>query len=688
MRTARPEPGGFAAKAKDLQALRDAVDQAARVSGALWLSYLVIFFYLAITAGAVTHKDLFFENPVKLPFLNVDLPLMGFFALGPLVFLIVHAYTLLHFALLADRAGNFHKELEDQIRRQSDREGIRRQLPSSIFVQLLAGPRDIRSGFMGSMLRIIAWISLILGPIALLVFFELQFLPYHDPVVTWWHRFTVFIDVLLLWALWPRIARGTTAWLRWRDFRRASVWVMLPLSAVPVWLVFGVATFPGEWLHALIPDIASGWTPHKLLVAGEVDPMVGRLRSFGSNRLVLPQIDLREHPKFDTKEKIDSPQTTLRLRARRLENAILNHAHLPKVDFGGAQLQGAWLDGTNLQGAQFTGARLQGASLGLTDLRYAILNYAQLQGAQLGAALLQGAWFEGAAAQGALLDGAYLQGARLVGTQLQGASLDRAQLQGALLDWAQLQGASLIEAQLQGASLIEAQLHGASLDGAQLQGTLLDRAQLQGASLIKAQLQGALLIGTFVWRADASGLDTTDAYVDKAETGRKYRNLDCDRPDEPCDWSAASYAALRRLIEDTVPAGDMRYAGDLRQQALNRIAILDPENPTESDAAIWAELEKNRPMQKNFAERLTDIGCKFENAPFFDGTPHVVKRLLRRLQDLDAITAALAATAFLNEESCPGARKLLEEDKVVLRKIRDRAPFPPGAPPPGATAAP
>ena len=52
----------FAAKPRDLQALRDAVDQAATVSGALWLSYIFVFLYLAIAAGAVTHKDLFLRT--------------------------------------------------------------------------------------------------------------------------------------------------------------------------------------------------------------------------------------------------------------------------------------------------------------------------------------------------------------------------------------------------------------------------------------------------------------------------------------------------------------------------------------------------------------------------------------------------------------------------------------------------
>ncbi len=99
MRTARPEPSGFAAKAKDLQALRDAVDQAATVSGALWLSYLFVFFYLAIAAGAVTHKDLFFENPVKLPFLGVGSATDMVFLSGPTA---VSDRPLVHAAALRD----------------------------------------------------------------------------------------------------------------------------------------------------------------------------------------------------------------------------------------------------------------------------------------------------------------------------------------------------------------------------------------------------------------------------------------------------------------------------------------------------------------------------------------------------------------------------------------------------------
>jgi hypothetical protein len=146
----------------------------------------------------VTHRDLLLENPVKLPFLNVELPLKAFFILGPLVFLIVHAYVLLHFILLASKIGAFHSELEWQVKSDDTRAHLRRQLPSNIFVQSLAGPRDAREGPIGFLLRLVIQISLVAGPIALLVLFQLQFLPYHSEWITNWQRIAVLIDLALL----------------------------------------------------------------------------------------------------------------------------------------------------------------------------------------------------------------------------------------------------------------------------------------------------------------------------------------------------------------------------------------------------------------------------------------------------------------------------------------------------------
>ena len=188
----------IAAKADDLEAIKKAVDDAASVGGGLWLSYLFVLFYLAVAAGAVTHADLFFEKPVKLPFLDIELPLVAFFVLAPILFVIVHAYTLVHLVMLTDKAKRYHQALYEQIedkdgarrpkRRKATRDKLRRQLPSNIFIQFLAGPSDLRESAFGWLLRGIAWITLVVAPVLLLLIMQIQFLPYHSGLVTWTQR--------------------------------------------------------------------------------------------------------------------------------------------------------------------------------------------------------------------------------------------------------------------------------------------------------------------------------------------------------------------------------------------------------------------------------------------------------------------------------------------------------------------
>ena len=58
-------------KKLDLEHFEKSVNNAAgRVRG-LWLGYIALVAYLIITVGSVTHRDLFLENPVTLPVLNV-----------------------------------------------------------------------------------------------------------------------------------------------------------------------------------------------------------------------------------------------------------------------------------------------------------------------------------------------------------------------------------------------------------------------------------------------------------------------------------------------------------------------------------------------------------------------------------------------------------------------------------------
>jgi uncharacterized protein YjbI with pentapeptide repeats len=730
--TVSTQPTSFAARAKDLGALRDAVVDAASVGTGLWLSYLFVLFYFAIAAGAVTHRDLLLENPVKLPFLNVELPLKAFFVLGPLVFLIVHAYVLLHFVLLAGKVGAFGTELEAQIGRDDVKARLRRQLPSNIFVQFIAGPREVRSGVIGFLLRLIPQISLVAGPIALLVLFQLQFLPYQNEWITSWQRVAVVIDLILLWILWPPIARGETARLDWNDFKRLKVLAWLAVSILPVLLVCTIATFPRERLEnlpslPLVPTAWPKWSPegvqaeklppqdqpskmsprdqspkmtqgdqsqlaelrlkiaavlesmkftslHELLVAGKVNYVTGRPKSLWSNVLVLPNFEIGDRVKFDAEGKTVISSDAVSLRGRSLEGAVLVLAHLRKADFIGAQLANANFSQADLREAKFD----CGLNPAVVEFEKDII-CTRLQGAWFVGAQLQGASFAGAQLQGALLWDSQLQGALLRDAQLQGASLMAAQLRGASLRGAQLQGASLQYAQLQGASLDDAQLQGASLGGAQLQGASLWATQLQGASLGGAQLQGASLINVFVWRTDAPLNEyMSGALVEAPETAPENSPYDCGQAS--CDWSEKPYEALKSLIEGQVPVGD------LRDSALKQITKLEkpPFVQDKGSAKAWADLAKSSPpadlYYKGLVRQLKDIGCSA------DGGPYVIGGLTGRIspgQMLDYPFAdypsqeAAIAVAFLDEAHCPGARGLSEENKAELRKIRDQIPPPP-----------
>jgi hypothetical protein len=299
------KPAAILDEATDLKALRTAVLDAAGVGAGLWFSYLFVLLYLLIAVGSVTHRDLFLEDPVKLPFLNVDLPLVGFFVLGPLLFLIVHAYVLLHFVLLGRKVHAFHAQLQAQISDADVRSRLRDQLPSNIFVQMLADPREVRHGVIGIMLQGIALISLVVGPLALLVFFQIQFLPYHPPwAIELWQRLAIVIDLVLLWILWSSISRGRVTWIWRRDSRqgiivpaalvrlvsgllprtgspgntRRTAWRLLVrvapratvaaaalASVVPILLVFAISTVPDEWIDQQLHSIPVIRNLHELL---------------------------------------------------------------------------------------------------------------------------------------------------------------------------------------------------------------------------------------------------------------------------------------------------------------------------------------------------------------------------------------------------------------------------------------
>jgi hypothetical protein len=61
----------------DVAALEKSLNDSATRVSTIWVSFLIFSLYLLIAAATVTHRQLFLAEPVKLPVLNIDLPLWG-----------------------------------------------------------------------------------------------------------------------------------------------------------------------------------------------------------------------------------------------------------------------------------------------------------------------------------------------------------------------------------------------------------------------------------------------------------------------------------------------------------------------------------------------------------------------------------------------------------------------------------
>jgi uncharacterized protein YjbI with pentapeptide repeats len=473
--------------------LLKAVNEASGRGLSLWITFLTIAIYLAIAIGATTHAQLLLEAPIRLPLFGVDLPLVAFYEVAPVLFVILHLYVLLQLYLMARALRLFSDELRDAQVIEKDRERIRAQLDKFVLTQMMAGALGIWA--MRMLLRFTVWLTLLIAPVLLLLFFQIRFLPYHDAWTTWVQRVALLVDLLVIWWMWPAIAYGLARvrGAQTRIARALLVFMCVLLAGFSVLVV----TIPGERAEKVVLQFARSinadnggrlvWWPTWVLFEGDVDPAQSRNTSLFSRNLVLVDKVLID-PDSD---KLGKVARTLPLRGRNLQFAVLDRADLRKADLTeallqgaslrSAQLQGASLDGAQLQRASLDGAQLQGASLGGTRLPSASPHYVDLQGASLRGAQLQGASLDYAQLQGASLDGAQLQGASLYNAQLQIASLGNADLQGTSLDGAQLQGASLYNTDLQGASLEDANLEEATLNWANLQFAWFHGAQLRGA---------------------------------------------------------------------------------------------------------------------------------------------------------------------------------------------------------------
>ncbi len=519
------------------------------------LFLLVVALYLLIMVSLTDDMMLLREETIELPLMQIGIPVVAFYAIAPLIFLLLHANLLLRLSQLATAVTKL------------------RDLTSSTMVDLRISKSfsfDYSYMLLGTKffemkrlaLCLAFFLQVVVVPVTVLLFLQMHFLAYQDEGITFFHQIIVTLDLLFLaiftygfvtkWSgvrPWDREGKGrvvSAIMLTASTLKRLVPFVPIALVAVFSWLILLVPdSYIEKKINYPLQQAVSGWiftdwwkesdvVSNPSLAEGETT-LLTRMKNF-----------LTDKPLGDVRRYIDLSHTTISLRdvspfivgaliqqdkdvtpqipcehigKLKLENRRLHYARfvgskfecteLKNVLLSGADLSGAHFLNAELVGTDFTNANLSGADLGGSNLsrsefRDANLSYARLHGANLSYAhlarvdlrhaLLHHVDLRGARLYEAKLSDAEFDHADLRGAKLHSADLRRATLLGADLSHAKLHGANLHKANMNGANLLGAELHGVDLSWSKLHGANLAGAELHGADLGWAELYGAYMV--------------------------------------------------------------------------------------------------------------------------------------------------------------------------------------------------
>jgi len=597
-----------------------------------WLFFLALMAYLFIAAASVSHKDLLLNAPVILPFLGIALRLDSFFLFGPLVLLFVHFGLLVQHVLLSRKIIELDTILtEDESWRGRRAHPLRLELHSYFYTQALAGAN--RSAVFATFLHGMVWLSLVLLPVFLILYFQITFLPYHAEGITWAHRIYLIVEIIILIGVGIFLSKPNANFWQalWRTGRQHSTnfFVLLGLITAALFFSICVVTFPGEWIDRQLSKInplsikvgqakvdesgklsqSSVFMPTAYFFA-DTGYTVDEFKGLFHRNLIVVDEDLV------TDQQSVSDDVTISLRGRNLRFANLSRSDLRKADFTNTLLEDAILQGTILRQAKFGCRELQEETI--TDAKfedYQNRGCAMLARANFTSADLTSADFRSTYSHGASFNNATINKARFDWAILSNVSFESAKGAQTSFVNAFITEGNFFGAQMQGADFSGAVALASNFGNANLQGTIFSLAHLQMVNFETAQLNVADLTLADLW-----GTNFTDAEIGGAD----FSSSEIWGPIPPSidDETRVYFANIEILPPQEAQRQDLEKAlkWKLKPETLEQIKnALSQQTiddwPKTQDYKLWtqfkAQFEQNagQEFQKAYTNFVINIAC-------------------------------------------------------------------------------
>ena len=462
------------------------------------LAFVTACSFIGISAKTTDPATLLAGRTVVLSHLDVQVPVVPFFWLAPLILVLFHLVALV--------VQSFFREKLTQAAEASGRVSGETTAPPggprladllgvSLAARMVA-PRELPddSFLRRVILRLIFLVVDVVLPLSVLLIVEGQFLPRHDSQLLYFERSLLIVDAALIVYFVPMILTPIPRRYRWRW------WIGLSSSQAhssfhPVsqdgrgrsrrgfrWREVGRWGLTLTWRLSMLPIIAVALWAGFCGMENPTHVECGRRA---------PTWSIYGWPAFH----LD------------LSSSTFSH---PK-NFS--------LVGQDLRCANFTGLDLEGVDFRYADLRGSVFDHSDLKRARFGPTSRGPQQTTNRRRARKRTDA---RGASFHGADLRGARLDDADLRYADFREADLSAASLRHARLQRADLTDSRFIASNLDGAWLDGATLLRAKVvcssaKHASMLLISARSAKLVDSDFEGALTAGADLEDADVFSAE---------------------------------------------------------------------------------------------------------------------------------------------------------------------------
>jgi len=354
------------------------IAEASKNARTIYFIYIVFLVFCALTLFSTTDRQLILnDSTVRLPLINLDLSLNGFFLVAPIMATFIFMYFQFYFVNLNKLVSELNSAVD------------KRRLYPWFFNYIQDREPSVFGILQNFTVQFSLWWSLPL----VLSLFSLQYIKKHDLL------FSYILSVLLLFGCVIVVMfRSRVEYIRDNAGLETKKWCWICRKHISKYVfIFFVLVFFSVYIYKIIPKS----------IRGELQFFTGNL----SYQILI------------TKPDIDyAGLYWVNLKGVHLEGANLNSAVLKRADLTEAHLQKASLisancEQTDLKRANLEEAMLWKANLAGADLRGAKVGHSSLIGVDLQGATLQGADLRSVNFAEAKLDGADFDGANLYHAQ-------------------------------------------------------------------------------------------------------------------------------------------------------------------------------------------------------------------------------------------------------------------------------